>query len=70
MKSLNIVFACSVFILTAVVPACKKNKDSQLSVTANAGQDRGIVLPKDSVMLNGSAVSVGGSIASYQTKRA
>ena len=75
MKSFYIIIACSIFVLASVSSACKKNKDSQLptppqapqqSLTANAGPDRSIVLPRDSVTLSGTAVSVGGSIVSYQ----
>ena len=69
MKSLNIVFACSILILASVSSSCKKNKDSQLpqlTVTANAGRDRVVVLPRDSVTLMGTAFSVGGAVVSYR----
>jgi len=62
MKSLIIILASFIFILTAVSSGCKKNKDS---LTANAGTGRAIVLPRDSVTLTGTGVSIGGSIASY-----
>lgn len=66
MKSLTIIFACLIVILASAGSACKKNKDLQLlQVFANAGSDRGIVLPTDSVILMGSAVSLGGSVVSY-----
>jgi len=75
MKSFHIIIACSIFVLASVSSACKKNKDSQLptppqlpqqSLTINAGPDKGIVLPRDSVTLIGTAVSVGGIIVRYQ----
>ena len=72
MKILNIVFACFIFIVAFVGSACKKDKDSQQTqhtLTVNAGSDRSIVWPRDSVTLTASAVSVGGVVASYHWVR-
>ena len=77
MKSLYTIITCSIFVLASISSACKKNKDSQLlppgppqlpqqSLTINAGQDRSIGSPKDSVILVGTAISIGGSVVSYQ----
>jgi hypothetical protein len=64
--------------LLSVGSACKKNKDSQLppppgppqlpqqSLNIDAGRNRSIASPQDSVILVGTAVSVGGSVVSYQ----
>jgi hypothetical protein len=78
MKRVYIIIASSIFVLASVSSACKKNKDSllppppqvpqlpQQSLIVNAGPDRGIVLPRDSVSLSGTAVSVGALFVSYQ----
>jgi hypothetical protein len=71
MKFLYLSLTCFIFILASIGAACKKNNDSLsqpviITVTANAGPDRSIVLPRDSVLLTGNAVTIGGSVLSYR----